>query len=80
MRLLLIAIGGGWKKVASHIKRGLEREGYAVDVADNWEDACSMAMAYEYDLIILNIMLPNKDGIQVLKEVRANKHYTLLYS
>jgi len=39
-----------------------------------------MAMAYEYDLIILNIMLPNKDGIQVLKEVRANKHYTLLYS
>jgi len=35
-----------------------------------------MAMAYEYDLIILNIMLPNKDGIQVLKEVRANKHHT----
>ncbi len=63
-------------KVASHIKRGLEEEGYAVDVVANGEEAVSMAAAYEYDLIILDIMLPKKNGTQVLKELRGKKYYT----
>ncbi|MGB9735923.1 MAG: heavy metal response regulator transcription factor [bacterium] len=73
MRLLLVE---DEKKVASHIKKGLENEGYAVDVVENGEDACNMAKTYEYDLIILDIMLPDKSGIDVLKELRDNKFYT----
>ncbi len=73
MRLLLVE---DEKKVASHIKKGLEGEGYAVDVIDNGEDATIMAMTYEYDLIILDVMLPGKNGIQVLKQLRDNKYYT----
>ncbi len=64
------------KKVASHIKRGLGQEGYAVDVINDGGEAVSMAMTYAYDLIILDVMLPGKDGIQVLKELRDNKNDT----
>ncbi|MCL4558169.1 MAG: response regulator transcription factor [Deltaproteobacteria bacterium] len=73
MRLLLVEDEG---KVASHIKRGLEQEGYAVDVVDDGEEALGMASVYQYDLIILDIMLPKKNGTQVLKELRDKRHYT----
>ncbi|MCL5878460.1 MAG: heavy metal response regulator transcription factor [Deltaproteobacteria bacterium] len=73
MRLLLVE---DEKKVASHIKKGLEEEGYAVDVVNNGEDASSMVRAYDYDLIILDVMLPGKNGIQILKELRDSKQDT----
>ena len=73
MRLLLVE---DEKKVASHIKKGLEGEGYAVDVAINGEDASSMARAYDYDLLILDVMLPGKNGIQILKELRDSEQDT----
>jgi heavy metal response regulator len=73
MRLLLVE---DEKKVASHIKKGLEGEGYAVDVINNGEDAYSMVKTYDYDLVILDVMLPGKNGAQVLKELRENKYYT----
>lgn len=63
-------------KVASHIERGLEQEGYAVDVARDGEEALGMATSYDYDLIILDIMLPNKNGTQVLQELRNRKRDT----
>ncbi len=69
MRLLVIE---DEKKVASHIKKGLEGEGYAVDVIDNGEDASSMAKTYDYDLLIIDVMLPGKNGREVLKELRDN--------
>ncbi len=73
MRLLLVE---DEKKVASHIKKGLEGEGYAVDVINNGEDAYSMVKTYDYDLVILDVMLPGKNGVQVLKELRENKYFT----
>lgn len=73
MRLLLVEDEA---KVASHIKKGLGEEGYAVDVVNNGAEAGDMAMTYGYDLIILDVMLPGKNGIQVLKELRDNKNYT----
>ncbi len=73
MRLLLVEDEA---KVASHIKKGLGEEGYAVDVVNNGADAADMAMTYGYDLVILDVMLPGKNGIQVLKELRDNKNYT----
>ena len=60
------------RKVASFLKKGLQEESYTVDVAYDGEDGLALAMANQYDLIILDIMLPEKDGIQVLRELRTS--------
>ncbi|MDP4175416.1 MAG: response regulator transcription factor [Bacteroidota bacterium] len=61
------------KKVSSFIKRGLEEEYYTVDVAYDGKTGESMALNEEYDVILLDIMLPQKDGIAVLKTLRGEK-------
>jgi len=70
MRILLVE---DEKKVASFIKKGLEEEFYSVDVAHDGKEGLQLAMVEEYDLIILDIMLPLKDGFTVLKELRNEK-------
>lgn len=70
MKILLIE---DEKKVASFIKRGLEEEFFTVDVAYDGEKGEFMALTSEYDLIILDILLPKKNGLDVLKSLRANK-------
>lgn len=67
MKILLVE---DEKKVANLIKKGFEEEGLIVDIAENGELALNMVSADQYDLIILDIMLPGKDGIEVLKELR----------
>jgi heavy metal response regulator len=57
-------------KVASFIQRGLAAEHYAVDVASDGESALRQATQAEYDLLILDIMLPRRDGLEVLRELR----------
>jgi heavy metal response regulator len=64
------------KKVASFIKKGLEEEGYAVDTATDGEEGLAMSLAQVYDLIILDIRLPKRDGLQVLKALRQDKVMT----
>lgn len=60
-------------KIAAAVKRGLEQESYAAEVAHDSDTGLSMALAGEYDLIILDRMLPGLvDGIEVCKEIRAN--------
>jgi two-component system, OmpR family, copper resistance phosphate regulon response regulator CusR len=61
------------RKVANFVKKGLQEEGYAVDLASNGEDGLSMALATSYDLIILDIYLPKLDGLSALKRIRENK-------
>jgi len=58
-------------KVASFIKRGLEEEHYAVDVAEDGKEAVSLVDSYDYDLAILDIMLPEIDGLSVLSHIRS---------
>jgi heavy metal response regulator len=58
------------KKVASFIKRGLEEEDFAVDVAYNGEEGMYMAEATPYDLILMDVMLPKMDGLSVVRELR----------
>lgn len=58
------------KKVASFIKRGLEEEDFAVDVAYNGEEGLYMAEANPYDLILMDVMLPKMDGLSVIRELR----------
>jgi len=70
MRILLVE---DEKKVASFIKKGLEEEFYSVDVAYDGKEGQRLALTEEYDLIILDIMLPFKDGFTVLKELRNEK-------
>jgi heavy metal response regulator len=69
MRLLVIE---DEKKVASFIKKGLEEEYYAVDVAYDGEQALYMTEVNDYDLIVLDIMLPKVDGLTVLRQIRQN--------
>jgi len=59
------------KKVVSFLKKGLASEGYAVDIARDGEEGLFMAKEGDYDVVILDIMLPQKDGISVCRELRA---------
>ena len=59
------------KKVASFIKRGLEDDGYQVTLSHDGADGLKRANSGEFDLIILDIMLPKKDGLTVLQELRG---------
>jgi DNA-binding response OmpR family regulator len=58
------------KKMAAFIRRGLKEAGYAVDIAPDGEDALFQAQANPYDLIVLDIMLPVCDGIEVCRLLR----------
>jgi two-component system, OmpR family, response regulator len=59
-------------KMAALIRRGLVEEGYAADVARTGEDAVWMARATPYDAIVLDLMLPGRDGLDVCRELRES--------
>lgn len=61
------------RSVASFLKKGLEAEHYAVDVVLDGQQALEMVDTYEYDLLVLDLVLPRLHGLQVLKHVRARK-------
>jgi len=58
------------KKVAGFIKRGLEEDEYSVTVVHDGVEGLKQAQAGEYSLVILDLMLPKKDGLTVIKELR----------
>ncbi|HEY0978053.1 MAG TPA: response regulator transcription factor [Flavobacteriales bacterium] len=58
------------KSVSSFIRKGLSEEGYAVEIAHDGLTGAHMALANPYELIILDIMLPDKNGIEVCRELR----------
>ena len=59
------------RRLAGIMKRGLLEEGYAVDVAYDGEEAQYMAETTHYDAMVLDVMLPRKDGIAVCRDLRA---------
>jgi two-component system, OmpR family, response regulator len=63
-------------KMAGLIRRGLQKEGMAADVAGNGEDALGRAQATEYDAIILDLMLPGIDGFEVCRRLREEGVWT----
>lgn len=60
-------------RIADFLRRGLESAGYAVDVANDAAKALDYVHATEYDLVILDLMLPDMDGLDLLKKVRNRK-------
>jgi heavy metal response regulator len=61
------------KRIADFLSRGLESAGYAIDVAADGNHAIDMVHATDYDLVILDMMLPDMDGLQVLEKIRNRK-------
>jgi DNA-binding response OmpR family regulator len=64
------------RKVAGFIEQGLREEGYAVDVAPDGDEATMLAHVYDYDLVVLDVMLPKKNGLQVAAELRREGRKT----
>lgn len=62
------------KQLAGFISKGLEEHGFAVTVAHNGDDAYTWACADPFDLIVLDIMLPGRDGLSILKNLREQKN------
>lgn len=61
------------RRVASFLERGLRAEGYAVTVARDGDRAARLAVGEPFSLVILDLRLPGKDGLAVLREIRAAK-------
>lgn len=75
MRILIVE---DEPKMASYLRKGLTEASYTVDTADNGKDGLFLAMQQEFDLIVLDVMLPEMDGFEVLRRLRAQKHTPVL--
>jgi len=70
MRILVVE---DEKKVARFVQRGLEAEGYAVDVVHDGDTALARALEGDWDAVVLDLALPGRDGLAVLRELRARR-------
>jgi len=68
MRILVVE---DERKVARFVQRGLEAEGYAVDLVHDGDTALARALDADWDAIVLDLALPGRDGLSVLRELRA---------
>jgi two-component system OmpR family response regulator len=73
MRILLVE---DEVKMARALRRGLEQEGHAVDVAADGNDGLSKALEYEYDAVVLDVMLPGRDGYSICRELRSSGRWS----
>jgi two-component system OmpR family response regulator len=72
MRLLVVEDDA---KLADLVARALRRDGYAVDLADNGQDALWMATETDYDAVVLDVMIPAPDGFAVVRELRTRQRW-----
>ena len=61
------------KKIASFVRKGLEEQGFAVECCARGDDAYVMARSQPFDVIVLDIMLPGRDGLSILRSLREQK-------
>jgi DNA-binding response OmpR family regulator len=64
------------KKTASFIRKALQAEGFAVDVCHNGDDGLAAARTTPFDAIVLDIMLPGRDGLSLLRQLRERQNAT----
>ena len=70
MRILIIEDD---KKTASYLKKGLSENGFVADVFNRGDDGLHAALTGEHDLIILDVMLPGKDGFEICRRIRERE-------
>lgn len=70
MRILVVEDD---RKVGSFLNKGLREEGYSVDLATDGTDGAMKARVYEYDLLLLDVMLPGRSGLEIVRDVRASE-------
>lgn len=73
MRILVVEDS---KMTSSYIQKGLAEKGFIVDIAEDGEDGLHLAMSEPYDLIILDVMLPQKSGWSIIKDFRKQNNET----
>lgn len=71
MKVLLVEDDG---KIASFVKRGLKEQGFIVDACHDGDEGYARAAGQSYDVIVLDIMLPGRDGLSVLRQLREEKN------
>jgi two-component system copper resistance phosphate regulon response regulator CusR len=76
MRILIVE---DEPKTAAYVRKGLEEQGYVIDVASDGFDGLHLATTASYDLILLDVMLPGLDGWAVLQGVRARQQTPVLF-
>src|SRR5258708_6686629 len=76
MRILIVE---DEPKTAAYLRKGLAENGFIVDVAADGKDGEHLAQVYDYDLVILDVMLPGADGWSVLKSIRRTKQTLVLF-
>lgn len=75
MRILIVE---DEHKIANSIKKGLEQESYAVDVAYDGQEGYDLTVSEDYDLIILDLLLPNMSGIEICSKLREKQIHTAI--
>lgn len=75
MRILIVE---DEPKMASYLYKGLTEASYTVDIADNGKDGLFLALHEDFDLVVLDVMLPQLGGFEVLKRLRAQKQTPVL--
>lgn len=73
MRILIVE---DEKKLAGFIRQALKEDGHAVDLCHNGEEGMHFALTEDYDAIVLDLQLPDRDGLTILREIRAHKKPT----
>ncbi|HRN71244.1 MAG TPA: response regulator transcription factor, partial [Candidatus Woesebacteria bacterium] len=63
-------------RIANTIKKGLEQEHFAVDVAYDGTDGYDLASTEDYDIMLLDVMLPGKDGVSICRDLRKDGNHT----
>lgn len=73
MRILIVEDD---KKTAVYLHKGLSENGFVVDIAEKGEDGLHLALTADYDLVILDVMLPQRDGWSILSQIRQTGKQT----
>ena len=73
MRILIVE---DEPSIANFVRQGLSEAGYAVDVAGDGDEGLAYALAADYDALVLDVMLPRMDGLELLRELRQRGHKT----
>jgi two-component system, OmpR family, copper resistance phosphate regulon response regulator CusR len=76
MRILIVE---DEPKTAAYAKKGLTEHGFVVDIAENGVDGRHLALTSDYDLVVLDVMMPGADGWTVLREIRDKKQTPVLF-